>query len=128
MKYTTIQRGTGVTQEVYGTGFEPGETVTATVYSTPFDLEPQVADAAGNVTFAFAVDADFDLGAHRVEVTGSESGALPMDRETTDFTVTAPALPATGGGGDGLLIGGLGIGAILAGAALYVLRRKKATI
>ncbi|MCW4458683.1 choice-of-anchor G family protein [Microbacterium sp. MPKO10] len=134
VKYESIVRGTGVTQEVYGTGFAPGETVSGTVHSTPFELEPTEADSNGNVTFTFAVDNDFELGAHRVDLVGSESGELTDAQEDTNFTVTAPvsagnnagdSLPVTGSDG-GLLLGGLAALLTLLGAAL-VLSRKKQT-
>jgi LPXTG-motif cell wall-anchored protein len=126
---TRIVRGTGVTQVVVGTGFEPGETVSATVLSTPFELAPVVADAAGNVRFTFPVGPTFELGAHRVEVRGSVSGELPTDRERTAFTVVAaPAgpgtLPATGGDLNGLALGGLGMAMLIAGAAALTIRRR----
>ncbi|WP_157524926.1 LPXTG cell wall anchor domain-containing protein [Microbacterium yannicii] len=126
MTQTRIVRGTGVVQVVNGSNFEPGETVSATVNSTPFDLAPVVADASGNVRFTFPVGADFELGAHRVEVTGSVSGALPVDRERTAFTVVTKSLPATGMDPGGLVLGGVGAAALLAaGAGLLFLRRKQ---
>jgi LPXTG-motif cell wall-anchored protein len=94
--------------------------------STPFDLAPVVADAAGNVRFTFPVGADFELGAHRVEVTGSVSGALPVERERTAFTVVAKSLPATGVDPSGLFFGGAGAAALLvAGAGLLLIRRRQ---
>ncbi len=141
-----IVRGTGVSQTVVVQGFQPGETVSATVNSTPFELTPVIADGAGTARMTFAVGADFELGAHRVEVRGSVTGELPADRENTAFTVTAqPAAAGTGGGSslpgtgrgsslpatgldlDGPLAGGLAAALILAGAALWTLRRRSAS-
>ncbi len=140
-----IVRGTGVSQTVVVQGFQPGETVSATVNSTPFELTPVIADGAGTARMTFPVGADFDLGAHRVEVRGSVTGELPVDRENTAFTVTAqPAAAGTGGGSslpaagrgsslpatgmdlNGPLAGGLAAALILAGATLWTLRRRSA--
>lgn len=131
-----IVRGTGVSQTVVVQGFQPGETVSATVNSTPFELTPVTADATGSARMTFAVGADFELGAHRVEVRGSVTGELPTERENTAFTVTAqPAvaggggsfLPATGVDLNGPLVGGFAAALILAGATLWTLRRRSAS-
>jgi len=129
-----IVRGTGVSQTVVVQGFQPGETVSATVNSTPFALAPVTADATGSARMTFAVGADFELGAHRVDVRGSVTGELPTERENTAFTVTAqPAaagngggtsLPATGVDLNGPLVGGLAAALIVAGATLWTLRRR----
>ncbi|WP_378148097.1 HtaA domain-containing protein [Cnuibacter sp. UC19_7] len=71
---------------VTGTGFGPGERVAATVFSDPVALEPQTADAQGNVAFRWTVPADFATGAHTVEVTSAAGTA------SAQFTVTAPAV------------------------------------
>ncbi|GEB44147.1 hypothetical protein MTE01_00920 [Microbacterium testaceum] len=132
-----IVRGIGVSQTVVVQGFQPGETVSATVNSTPFELAPVTADAAGSARMTFEVGADFELGAHRVEVRGSVTGELPTERENTAFTVTAqPAaagngggssLPATGVDLNGPLVGGLAAALIVAGATLWTLRRRSAS-
>ncbi|SDP26919.1 hypothetical protein SAMN04487788_2801 [Microbacterium testaceum StLB037] len=132
-----IVRGTGVSQTVVVQGFQPGETVSATVNSTPFELTPVTADGSGTARMTFAVGADFELGAHRVDVRGSVTGELPTERENTAFTVTAqPAaagngggssLPATGLDLNGPLAGGLAAALILAGATLWTLRRRSAS-
>ncbi|MDT0115999.1 choice-of-anchor G family protein [Microbacterium sp. PRF11] len=134
---TQIVRGTGVTQTVILTGFQPGETISATVNSTPFELTPVTADASGSARMTFAVGADFQLGAHRVDVRGSVSGELPTERENTAFTVTAQPVAAAGGGGkalpatgvdlNGPLTGGIAAALILAGATLWTLRRRSAS-
>ncbi|MDZ5145840.1 choice-of-anchor G family protein [Microbacterium testaceum] len=132
-----IVRGIGVSQTVVVQGFQPGETVSATVNSTPFELAPVTADAAGSARMTFEVGADFELGAHRVEVRGAVTGELPTERENTAFTVTAqPAaagngggssLPATGVDLNGPLVGGLAAALIVAGATLWTLRRRSAS-
>jgi len=145
--FSSVVRGTGVIQQVTGTGFTPGETVSATVNSTPMPLTAQTAGPDGRVVFTFPIGADFELGAHSVTVTGSVSG--PTDLPDTDFTVvakTVPAgqpgtpirggnggygggiLPVTGGGSDGLfLLGGIALLMLLTGAgALHQSRRRQA--
>ena len=123
----TIVRGSGVDQRVFGIGFQPGETVSATVYSTPLALTPQVADANGNVTFSFRVGNDFELGLHRVEFIGAVSGDLPANRETTDFTVTGVATSALAYTGfDGMWLAGLAALLMLAGiGGIGVTRRRQ---
>lgn len=71
---------------VTGTGFGSGELVSATVFSDPVTLDPQTADAQGNVTFTWTVPADFAIGAHTVEVTSAAGSA------SAQFTVTAAAV------------------------------------
>jgi LPXTG-motif cell wall-anchored protein len=131
VKYERIVRGTGVIQEVYGTGFEAGESVTATVNSTPFTLTAN-ADQNGNVVFSFAVGNDFELGAHHAILVGAVSGEVPDANTDTDFVVvTAGGSGGPGGsGGNNLpdtgssLPIGFAIGAVLllllGGAALWL--------
>jgi LPXTG-motif cell wall-anchored protein len=134
-------------QQVTATGFTPGETVSATVNSTPMALTPQIAPADGRVVFTFPIGADFELGQHSVDVTGSQSG--PADLPNTQFSVigqTVPAgqpgtpirggnggygggiLPVTGGEADGmLLLGGIALLMMLTGAgALHRGRSRRA--
>ena len=97
VKFPLLVRGTGMVQEVYGTDFVPGETVSGEVRSTPLPLAPAVADAEGNVTLTFLVDEDFEVGTHQVFLTGSESGPLGPDQLATGFVV----IDAT----DGVIVG-----------------------
>src|SRR5699024_3288189 len=101
IKYAKIVRGTGVTQEVYGSGFEPGESVTATVHSTPFELEAVTANESGDVTFTFDVGSDFELGDHNVTLVGATSGEAPAANTHTDFTVVDDTGSATATGASG---------------------------
>jgi hypothetical protein len=97
VKYPLLVRGAGMVQEVYGTDFVPGETVSGEVRSTPLPLAPAVADAEGNVTLTFLVDEAFDTGAHQVFLTGSVSGPLGPDQLATGFVVIEPT--------DGVIVG-----------------------
>ena len=153
VKYSLLVRGAGMTQEVYGSGFVPGETVSGVVLSTPLPLEPVVADAEGNVTLTFPVDEAFDLGAHAVYLTGSVSGELGADQLATGFVVmdmadgflvtpggsvirwpgaSAPALTGAGSSGGLARTGADDLGAgllagallLLTGAGLLAVRRR----
>jgi hypothetical protein len=112
----TVVRGTGVTQRFFGYGFQPGETVSATVFSTPIQLTPQVADASGNVVFAVLIGSNFELGAHRVQFIGSVSGTLAADRENTSFVVLANPAVLASTGFTGVWSAGLAALLMLAGA------------
>ncbi|WP_236006561.1 LPXTG cell wall anchor domain-containing protein [Clavibacter zhangzhiyongii] len=133
VRFTEIVRGNGSMQMVDAVGFIPGETINATVFSTPKPLAPMVADAEGRATFVFEVGPDFELGDHTVDVIGVDSGMA--DEMITRFRVvgsTVPAgqpgtpisggygggiLPVTGGDGDGmLLLGGIALLMMLTGA------------
>ena len=76
----TLQQG--ATQTGYGYGFQPGEVVVGEQRSVPLSLGTQVADAAGTVTFVWAIRVDEVLGAHDFVVTGAQSGTA-----STSFTV-----------------------------------------
>jgi hypothetical protein len=120
----SIVRGTGEIQTVIGELFEPGETVSATVYSLPMSLGTRVADANGQVVFTFPVGADFELGGHYVDLIGSISGNLPGDREFTRFTVLSTQLASTGP--DSVWLAGLAMLLLLAGVGTRALRRRSA--
>lgn len=124
VKFTEIIRGTGVVQEVYGSGFAPGESVTATVHSDPFDLVAK-ANQDGAVTFTFPVSDDFALGDHYAVLVGATSGQVPNANSETDFVVLAAQAGANGNGdsgGGGLAETGASIGlALPIGAAALIL-------
>lgn len=79
-------------------GFEPGEDVVATLYSTPRVLGTLAADAEGQVQFSFPVPADLEPGDHRLELVGQQSGrTVSIDVEVLGVAVPG-TLPATGAG------------------------------
>jgi hypothetical protein len=78
----SIAQGGAVT--FTGSGFDPGELITATVYSDPVALGTKAASAAGVLAYDWTVPADFETGAHRVEFVGADGVAV-----TADFEVTA---------------------------------------
>lgn len=97
-------------------GFEPGESVLATLRSTPRVLGTVVADAQGAVAFSFRVPADIEPGRHRLVLTGQASGrTAEVEVEVTGLTVPG-TLPATGA--TTAALAGLGAGLVLAGASL----------
>jgi len=68
-----------------GSGFVPGEQVGAQIHSEAIDLQPAIADPAGQVSFQWSVPEGFSTGAHQIVFTAA-SGTV-----TQTFTV-----PATG--------------------------------
>jgi hypothetical protein len=92
---------------VHGFGFQPGEPVTATLFSTPRSLGTATADAAGTVTYVFRVEAEDGLGTHSVSLTGPLSGTVAVS-----FVVQSGSdLPDTG----------VGVGAAATTAALLLI-------
>ena len=92
----TIDDTTAVVGQVLtvnGFGFQPGEPVTATLFSTPRSLGTATADAAGTVTYVFTAEAEDGLGPHSVSLTGPLSGTVAVS-----FVLESGAdLPNTGG-------------------------------
>lgn len=97
-------------------GFEPGEDVVGTLFSTPRVLGTVVADDDGRVDFSFRVPADIEPGVHRLELVGQTSGrTVAIDVEV--LGVTAPGtLPATGTGTGELVVAAMGL--LILGAGL----------
>lgn len=130
-------RGTGVTQVIYGTGFQPGESVSGTLHSTSIPLAATTADPSGNVSWNVPIGADFEVGSHSADLIGTVSGEVTAANNHTQFTVLAAAVPSGGSGstgGTGLASTGSDLGwappALLAlfiagGGALLIARRKR---
>ena len=104
-------------------GFEPGEDVVGTLFSSPRELGTVVADAGGRVDFAFRVPADIEPGVHRLELVGQTSGrTVSIDVEL--LGVTAPGtLPATGTGTGELVAAALAL--LVVGTALQRSSRRR---
>jgi adhesin/invasin len=82
------------TQTVHVYNLQPGEKVTATMFSDPVDLGGMVADSSGSAVYTFAVPITVGEGAHHVEATGTFSGK----GTSAYFNVVppqAPVIPAT---------------------------------
>lgn len=108
-------------QEIRGSGFKPGESVSGTLYSTPQALPAKAADSLGNVVWTVAIDSQFETGSHYADIAGAESGAVSAPNNTTQFTVTTKAGLANTGAATGwafpliLLLIAAGGGAVLLG-------------
>ncbi len=78
----------GGTLQIVGGGFAPGDLVTATAFSEPVVIGTATADAAGRVSFSWAVPASFAAGAHTLElsVNGVAVASAP-------FSVVAAIVP-----------------------------------
>jgi hypothetical protein len=76
---------------ITGSGFQPGEHVTATITdTTPISLGTTTANAQGQVTFTFTPPTGFPAGSHQAVLVGATSGTVEQT-----FSVTA-ALPQSG--------------------------------
>ncbi len=94
-----MRAGDSVT--VTASGFQPGEEVVATLFSTPISLGSATADSTGGLVATFTIPADIEPGDHRIELVGRSSGRTV----SVAIEVLAPVgvegsrnLPATGAG------------------------------
>ncbi|TQM63661.1 Ig-like domain-containing protein, partial [Klugiella xanthotipulae] len=111
----------GSTQIAYGYNFQPGETVTGTLYSTPYPLGEATADANGEVTFKFTVPAQIEPGEHSVSLVGDFSGSGSASFHIYAPVVAADGLALTGGQVILPLVSGLLL--LVAGGLFLVARR-----
>jgi adhesin/invasin len=105
----TIQ---GSTATVKGAGFQAGETVQ--LYADTLSVGQQAADAAGQVTFTWALPADLPVGPHTIRLVGERSGqataTVTVNADGTLAVTGAPiAKPVALIGLLALLVGGLGV-------------------
>lgn len=132
-------------EEIYGTGFAAGESVSGTLHSTPIALEAKIANAQGSVTWQVPIDAAFELGDHTVDLVGATSGPVAAGQNSSLFTVldkptagttgsSTGTSTSTGTGGKGNSLSNTGLAAdwalpglsallLAAGAALLIVRR-----
>jgi hypothetical protein len=93
----------GVTAEAGGavtgtsSGFSPGESVDATLHSTPIDLGSFTADSNGDVSFSVTIPATMPSGQHELILMGDTSGLgvtlpvfVPYPPTGPAFTLDAP--------------------------------------
>ena len=113
----------GQEQVAHGHGFQPGESVTATQYSTPYVIGTAVADDNGDVTFTWSVPNGTEDGNHVVELTGETSGSVDATFEV--YSTGAGGLSPTGGD-MALPLGGLAAAMLLAGAGVWFAVRRRA--
>lgn len=106
------------------TGFQAGETVDATLRSTPVALGAFEADAAGTLTATVTIPADVEPGDHTIELVGRTSGRrATVAIEVLGRAIGGAALPATGRRDAPLA--GAGAALVLVGAALVALARRR---
>ncbi|WP_125777148.1 choice-of-anchor G family protein [Antribacter gilvus] len=105
--FTHEERTVGQTQTFTATGFEPGEHVQSSVYSTPMTLPAIPADATGTVSWTFVVPATMEVGVHVGVATSLDTGM----QTAAEFQVVAiSAAPGGSGQGSGSGTGGAGGG------------------
>ncbi|WP_159501372.1 HtaA domain-containing protein [Microbacterium sp. 18062] len=85
---TSVQQGQTLT--VTGSGFTPGDVVTAVAYSEPVTIGTATASAEGIVSFSWDVPATFAAGTHTIEL--SVDGTVVA---SGSFTVTAAPVAST---------------------------------
>jgi hypothetical protein len=120
----------GAQQTITVPGFQPGESVQVTLYSTPVDLGVHKADAQGVVRVTFTVPRDLELGSHRVELVGLSSGVVaevPFQVTKAAGSPTSASLASTADtkalaytGAEVFPLLGFGLLAVAAGAALVL--------
>ena len=109
---------------VTAAGFAPGETVDATLHSTPRPLGAFTATGDGTVVAVVTIPADLEPGLHRIELVGRTSGV----RVAVPIEVTAPvdgaaSLPRTGRSSGALAQ--VGVGLLALGGALVAGERRR---
>jgi len=119
--YSTSGSGASASSQLVSAalGFQPGESVTVTVYSSPLSLGTFKADANGAVPVMLTLPSGFASGSHHVQFVGAKTG-------TVDVGFQVPAgngkLVTTGGfvvnGGVAglaalLIVAGLAVGTLI---------------
>ena len=126
--WATVDIGSGTVEQggslpVRLSGLEPGQQVSATLFSDPIVVQGiPAADANGNVSFTVRIPADLPLGAHTLVI---ESAGL--DPISVAVTVVAPGQLAVTGA---QLPWGIALTAaflVVLGGALVMIRRRPAT-
>jgi len=109
----------GDSTTVWGSGFQPGEDVTVTLYSTPRLLATLRADAAGSIRGTVTIPVGVPAGAHTLEAVGATSGF----RLATGITIVdVEALASTGADGEGGAAAALAL--VLLGMGVMIARRR----
>jgi hypothetical protein len=117
----------GGTLTVQGVGFQPGETVRATLMSVPVVLGEGTADAEGVTSFSVTIPADIEPGDHTVELRGLTSGVVVQLPLEVRAAAAGAGLPVTGSASAPLAAAGIGLLA-LGAVALAASRRRVAHI
>lgn len=131
---STCDPTSGCTLSLTGIGFQPGETINFTLYSTPVALGSTTADPTGSFTVSETVPAGTPVGSHTIVAVGATSGTTA----TFAFTVAAasassvtPAPSGSGGlaftGADVTALAGVGAIALALGGLLILTSRRRRT-
>jgi hypothetical protein len=128
---------------VNGANYQPGETVTLVLFSTPVTLGVTgPTDASGAFSMAVSIPAGTPVGAHTIVGTGNSIGDSASTAITVVTTTASPAASVTGASGTSGTSGGslaftgadiaalTGVGAIslaLGGMLVFAGRRRRAT-
>ncbi len=107
-----------------GAGFQPGETVTIELHSTPVQIGTTVASANGTINGAVTVPAGTAAGAHTIVVTGASSGVTASTPITVAAASATAALATTGGTSLPVFVPLLAAGLLVLGVVLLIVRRR----
>ncbi|WP_404434086.1 hypothetical protein LG299_05980 [Microbacterium lacus] len=114
----------GATQSATASGFAPGETVSAVLYSDPVDVGTFIADSEGAVDLQFIVPSSTPAGEHRLVLTGQTSTAVAEGSFTVASASPAAILGALASTGTDANRWALtGVLLLVAGGALALLSR-----
>jgi LPXTG-motif cell wall-anchored protein len=109
----------------------PGSTVDVVLHSTPVDLGTFDVGSDGSFSTSVTIPAGIELGAHVIEVTGTDSNGVPAV-STIPITVSAAVTTTTVAGGSGSLpftgstvLPLLVLGLSLVGVGLALRRRRR---
>ncbi|WDG18193.1 phosphatase PAP2 family protein [Microbacterium sp. Clip185] len=119
---TTVTAGGNVT--ITGAGFQPGETVTIELHSTPVQIGTAVASANGTISATVTVPAGTPAGAHTFVVTGDASGVTASTPITVTAASGAATLAITGAAPLPLVVPLLAAGLLAIGALALIVRRR----
>ncbi|MFF1573667.1 invasin domain 3-containing protein [Leifsonia sp. NPDC058292] len=121
MELADSTREPGQQQRAVGHNFQPGESVSGLLQSTPVNLGTRTADANGDVEFVFTLASNIEAGPHTVTLTGDFSGSVSQT-----FTVVVPAGLSDTGLHTVLPLLLIGLSAVgIGGAFLFVVRRRR---
>ena len=127
--------GAGGSLIVTGSGFQPGETVTLVLHSTPVTLGTTPADSQGAFSTSVIIPADTTPGNHTIVGTGNTSGSTATTSIVVTSATTTGGTSNSGSSGGGLAFTGAhiaamaGVGAIalaLGGMLVFAGRRRRA--
>lgn len=130
-EWATVDVGTGTVVQggslaVTVSGLEPGQQISATLYSDPLVATGiPVADASGEVSFAIAIPADFDTGAHTLVVESDGLDPISTAVEVLAAPITDEELANTGGDFPIGFVSVWAVALLAAGIVLTVRRRTR---